>query len=52
MMANPARHPDVKPAEGAAFVNWPTGPEGQKAISDYKIKGERPFSPNATQPGA
>jgi tungstate transport system substrate-binding protein len=52
MLVNPARHPHVKKADGQAFVDWLIGPEGQKAISDYKIGGEQLFFANASQPGA
>ncbi len=52
MLVNPARHPHVKRAEGQAFIDWLIGPEGQKAISDYKINGQSLFFPNAQQPGA
>lgn len=47
MLVNPARHPHVKKAEGAAFIDWLVSPEGQKAIADYKINGEQLFFPNA-----
>jgi tungstate transport system substrate-binding protein len=47
MLVNPAKHPHVKKAEGMAFINWVTSPEGQKAIADYKIGGEQLFFPNA-----
>lgn len=52
MLVNPAKHPHVKNAEGQAFIDWLTGPEGQNAIADYKIGGQQLFFPNATQPGA
>ena len=52
MLVNPAKHPHVKVADGQAFIDWLTGPEGQKAIADYKIGGEQLFFPNATQPDA
>jgi tungstate transport system substrate-binding protein len=52
MLVNPAKHPHVKRAEGQAFVDWLTGPEGQKAIADYRINGQQLFFPNAAQPGA
>ncbi len=52
MLVNPAKHPHVKKADGQAFIDWLTGPEGQKAIADYKIGGQQLFFPNATQPGA
>ncbi|MFA6965215.1 extracellular solute-binding protein [Bosea sp. (in: a-proteobacteria)] len=49
---NPAKHPHVKINDGQAFVNWLVSPEGQKAISEYKIDGQQLFFPNATQAGA
>lgn len=52
MLVNPAKHPKVKQADGQAFIDWITGPAGQKAIADYKINGQQLFFPNATQPGA
>jgi tungstate transport system substrate-binding protein len=52
MAVNPAKHPHVKTEDGQAFVTWLTGPEGQKAIADYKIDGQQLFFPNATQAGA
>jgi tungstate transport system substrate-binding protein len=47
MLTNPAKHAHVKKAEGMAFIDWVTSPEGQKAIADYKIGGEQLFFPNA-----
>jgi tungstate transport system substrate-binding protein len=47
MLVNPAKHPHVKKAEGMAFIDWVTSPEGQKTIADYKIDGEQLFFPNA-----
>jgi tungstate transport system substrate-binding protein len=47
MLVNPAKHPHVKKAEGAAFIDWLVSPEGQQAIADYKINGEQLFFPNA-----
>ncbi len=52
ILVNPAKHPHVKKTDGQAFIDWLTGPEGQKAITDYKIGGQQLFFPNATQPGA
>jgi tungstate transport system substrate-binding protein len=52
ILANPARHPHVKQVDGKAFIDWLVSPEGQKAITDYKIDGEQLFFPNAAQPGA
>lgn len=52
MLVNPAKHPHVRQVDGQAFVDWLISPEGQKAISEYKIGGEQLFFPNASQPGA
>ena len=51
MLVNPERHAHVKKAEGQAFIDWVVGPEGQKAIADYKIGGQQLFFPNATASG-
>ena len=50
-LVNPAKHPRVRTEKGQAFVDWLTGVEGQKAISNFKIDGQQLFTPNA-RPGA
>lgn len=52
MLVNPERHPHVKKADGQAFIDWITGPEGQKAIADYQINGQQLFFANASDTGA
>jgi tungstate transport system substrate-binding protein len=52
MLVNPAKHAHVKKDLAQSFIDWLISPEGQKAISDYKIGGEQLFFPNATVPGA
>ncbi len=52
ILVNPGKHPHVKVAEGQAFIEWLTGPEGQAAIGSYRINGELLFFPNAGKPGA
>ena len=47
MLVNPAKHPQVKQAEGQKFIDWVTSSAGQKVIADYKIGGEQLFFPNA-----
>jgi tungstate transport system substrate-binding protein len=42
----------VKKESGQAFVDWLLSAEGQQAISDFKVDGERLFYPNATDPNA
>jgi tungstate transport system substrate-binding protein len=51
ILVNPQRHPNVKRADGQAFVDWVVSPEGQKTIAEYRIGGEQLFYPNANQPG-
>lgn len=51
ILVNPAKHPNVKKAEGQLFIDWLVSPEGQKAIADYKINGNQLFFPNATAQG-
>ena len=50
ILVNPAKHKNVKAEEGRAFIDWLTGPEGQAAISSYKIDGQQLFFPNAGPP--
>jgi tungstate transport system substrate-binding protein len=47
MLVNPAKHPQVKAAAGQSFVDWIVGPQGQAAITDYKIDGQQLFFANA-----
>jgi tungstate transport system substrate-binding protein len=51
ILVNPMRHKHVKQADGQRFIDWLTGPEGQRAITSYRINGEQLFFANATQPG-
>jgi tungstate transport system substrate-binding protein len=48
MLVNPAKHPNVKVADGQAFVDWLISPDGQKTIADYKVGGEQLFFPDAS----
>jgi tungstate transport system substrate-binding protein len=52
ILVNPEKHKHVKKELGQAFIDWIVSPEGQKAISDYKINGQPLFFPNASVPGA
>ncbi|MBO6759110.1 MAG: extracellular solute-binding protein [Roseibium sp.] len=47
ILVNPDRHPSVKAGLGQKFIDWLTGPDGQKAIASFKIGGEQLFFPNA-----
>ncbi len=51
-LVNPARHPHVRSREGRAFSDWITSTEGQRAIGDYRVNGERLFIPNARPKGS
>jgi len=51
ILVNPEKHPNVKKAEGQAFIDWIISPEGQQAIADYKINGQQLFFPNANASG-
>jgi tungstate transport system substrate-binding protein len=52
MLANSAKHPDVKKELGQQFIDWLVSPDGQKTIADYKIDGQQLFYPNANDPNA
>jgi tungstate transport system substrate-binding protein len=47
MLVNPAKHPNVKAADGQAFVDWLVSADGQSTIAQYKIDGQQLFFPNA-----
>ena len=49
ILVNPAKHPQVKQAEGQAFIDWILGSEGQAAIASYKLNDQQLFFPNAKQ---
>jgi len=47
ILVNPAKHPQVKKAEGQAFIDWIISADGQATIASYKLNGEQLFFPNA-----
>jgi tungstate transport system substrate-binding protein len=47
MLVNPSKHPQVKKAEGQAFIDWIISNEGQQTIANYKVEGQQSFFPNA-----
>ena len=51
MLVNPARHPQVKAADGQSFIDWLVSGEGQRTIAEYRIDGEQLFFPNAGAAG-
>ncbi len=47
MLVNPAKYPQIKKAEGQAFIDWLISKDGQDTIAGYKVGGEQLFFPNA-----
>jgi tungstate transport system substrate-binding protein len=47
MLVSSEKFPNVKKADGQAFINWLVSKEGQDAIASYKVGGEQLFFPNA-----
>jgi tungstate transport system substrate-binding protein len=47
MLVNPAKHPNVKVADGQAFVDWLVSEDGQRTIAQYQIGGQQLFFPDA-----
>ena len=47
MLVNPAKFPNVKKAEGQAFIDWILSKNGQDVIASYQLGGEQLFFPNA-----
>jgi tungstate transport system substrate-binding protein len=47
MLVSSDKHPQVKKAEGQAFIDWLISKEGQDAVASYKVGGEQLFFPNA-----
>jgi tungstate transport system substrate-binding protein len=49
ILLNPQTHPQAKQAPAHRFASWLASPEGQTAIADYTIAGERLFHPESDQ---
>jgi tungstate transport system substrate-binding protein len=47
ILLNPQTHPQARQAPAHRFASWLAGPEGQAAIADYMIAGQRLFHPEA-----
>lgn len=47
ILVNAAKQPQVKVAEGQAFIDWLTGADGQAAIAAFKVNGQQLFFPDA-----
>jgi tungstate transport system substrate-binding protein len=44
---NPKKHPKVNYERAKKFIDFVTGPEGQKIIGDFKLDGKQLFFPDA-----
>jgi tungstate transport system substrate-binding protein len=47
ILLNPQTHPQAKQEPAHRFASWLASPEGQTAIADYTIAGQRLFHPEA-----
>jgi tungstate transport system substrate-binding protein len=47
---NPQKHADAKLGTAKILADWLASPDGQKAIGDYQIDGQRLFNPSAATP--
>ncbi|MDX1608494.1 MAG: substrate-binding domain-containing protein [Halofilum sp. (in: g-proteobacteria)] len=47
ILVHPERHPHVNAEAGQRFIDWLTGPTGQQAIADFRLRGQQLFTPNA-----
>jgi tungstate transport system substrate-binding protein len=47
MLVSSEKFPNVKKADGQAFITWLVSKEGQDTIASYKVGGEQLFFPNA-----
>lgn len=45
ILVDAKRHPHVNLAAANAFIDWLISEDGRKAIGDYKVNGERAFTP-------
>jgi tungstate transport system substrate-binding protein len=42
---SPARHPQVNAKAAARFIDWLTGAEGRRAITEFRVNGQQLFFP-------
>jgi tungstate transport system substrate-binding protein len=47
---DPQKHPQAKLGAAKVLADWLVSPDGQKAIGDYQIEGQRLFNPSAATP--
>ncbi len=51
ILVNPQKFPQVKAADGQAFIDWLLSKDGQAALAGFKIGGQQLFFPDA-KPGS
>lgn len=47
ILVNPEKHPHVNAEAGQQFIDWLTSDAGQQAITDFRLRGQQLFHPNA-----
>ncbi len=47
---NPQKHPKTNYELAKKFIDYVTGPDGQKVIADFKLNGKQLFFPDAKKP--
>ena len=47
ILVNPKKFAHIKAGLGEEFIQWLVGPDGQKAIGDFRLGGQTLFTPNA-----
>jgi tungstate transport system substrate-binding protein len=52
ILVNPAKHAHIKAQDGRAFIDWLISDKGQRAIADFRVRGEQLFFPNAKKGGS
>jgi tungstate transport system substrate-binding protein len=45
ILVNPVRHAHIKMKEGQAFIDWLISEAGQSAIGNFKLQGQKLFTP-------
>jgi tungstate transport system substrate-binding protein len=46
ILVNPEKHPYVNAAAANAFIDWLISAQGKQAIADYRVNGQRMFTPS------
>lgn len=49
ILVSPSRHSHIKVDDGQSFIDWLISRPGQRAINEYRIKGQQAFYANAAK---